>query len=82
MRFLGRHVEAARGLLRISQAQLATVAGVSEMTIKRFEAGTHDLKPATKNAIRDALEKYGIEFTNGDSPGVKLRPERASISTE
>jgi hypothetical protein len=27
-------------------------------------------------AIRSALEKVGIEFTNGDEPGVKLKKDR------
>jgi hypothetical protein len=27
--------------------------------------------------IRDALERFGIEFTNGDEPGVKLTATKA-----
>ncbi len=26
-----------------------------------------------RTAIRDALERAGVEFTNGDRPGVRLR---------
>ena len=29
--------------------------------------------PATLEAIRRTLEYAGVEFTNGDAPGVKLR---------
>jgi hypothetical protein len=31
------------------------------------------LRERTIDAIRAALEAAGVEFTNGDGPGVKLR---------
>ncbi len=74
----GIHVGAARKLLRISQQELATLAGVGEATVKKFEAGLHDPRPATRKVIREALEAQGIEFTNGGEPGVKLRPSKAT----
>ena len=51
---------------------LAKAAGVSANTVSRLEAGDQ-LKSATLAAIRAALEQAGIEFTNGEAPGVRLR---------
>ena len=73
----GLHVGAARSLLRMSQLDLARAAEVSESTIKKFEAGLHDPRPATLKVIRQALEDRGIEFYNGGDPGVRLFRSRA-----
>jgi len=63
---------AARGLLGWSQQALAEAAGLrSWRTIQRFEAG--ERTPKALREIRTALESAGVEFTNGDEPGVKLR---------
>ncbi len=69
-----RQVKAARALLGWSQNDLAGASGISEPTIKRLEAGQGDLggRQATVDAIRAALESGGVEFTNGDQPGVRL----------
>ena len=32
--------------------------------------------------IRDALERFGIAFTNGDEPGVKLKATKARKGTK
>ena len=50
---------------------LAKAAGVSRDTIARF-LRDEELKPSTAAAIRSALEEGGVEFTNGDAPGVRL----------
>jgi transcriptional regulator with XRE-family HTH domain len=63
-------------MLRLDQAQLAAAAGVSVETVKRLEAQQGPLltgRAGTIAAIEDALMKAGIEFTNGDEPGVKLK---------
>jgi len=52
--------------------ELADLAKVSTNTITRLEGG-EQLKERTLDAIRAALESGGVEFTNGDQPGVKLR---------
>ena len=31
------------------------------------------IQPSTLDAIRAALESAGVEFTNGDQPGVRLK---------
>jgi transcriptional regulator with XRE-family HTH domain len=63
----------ARGILEWTQERLATEAGVSLSTVKDFEAGRR--KPIGNNlaAIRKAFESAGIEFINGNSPGVRLK---------
>jgi hypothetical protein len=52
--------------------ELAAMAKVATGTITRLEAG-EELKPRTLDAIQAAFEKAGVEFTNGDAPGVRLR---------
>jgi transcriptional regulator with XRE-family HTH domain len=79
MTLTGPHVTAARGLLRLTQAQLASASGVSEQTINGFERGKTTPHDATLSAIREALERRGIEFYNGGEPGVRLRPSKAII---
>jgi transcriptional regulator with XRE-family HTH domain len=65
-------------MLRIEQADLAVRAGVSLETIKRIERkpGKVSAYAATLEAIQAALEAAGVEFTNGDQPGVRLRKAR------
>jgi transcriptional regulator with XRE-family HTH domain len=67
---------AARGLIDWSQRQLADAAGVAVATIRLFEAGKGEQRRATLTVIRHAFEAAGVEFTNGDQPGVRLRQIR------
>lgn len=66
----------ARVALGLGVRELAEAASVSTQTISRLERG-EDLKPATVEAIRAALELAGVEFIpeNGGGPGVRLRKE-------
>jgi transcriptional regulator with XRE-family HTH domain len=75
-------VRAARALLRWEQADLADASSVSLPTIKRLESkpGIMAAHLSTVAALRKALEAAGVEFTDGDQPGVRLRksaPEEA-----
>jgi len=79
IRIVGEHIGAARKLLKMSQAELAVAAGVGEATIKNAEAGLHEPRPSTLKVIQDALEQRGIEFTNGDNPGVKLIRDKSKL---
>lgn len=75
----GEQIRAARAMLRMDQSDLASAAGVSVETVKRLEAQDGPLTAgrfATVSAIEKALNEAGIEFTNGDEPGVKLRARR------
>ena len=75
-RLTGHQCRDARCLLGWSQRQLSPAAGVTKPTICSFEArggksSSRDVRRADK--LRAAFEAAGIEFTDGDSPGVRLR---------
>jgi len=72
MSITGKHITAARGLLGMTQADLAEIASVAEATIRRFESEIVNPRPATVETLRRALEDRGIEFYNGGDPGVRL----------
>ena len=67
-------LRAARALLGMKQSDLAEQSGVSLPTVKRLEGmdGSLRVRLDTITAIRVALESAGVEFTNGDAPGVRL----------
>jgi len=73
-----RQIKAARELLGWTQDELAEASGVSLPTIARLEAEDGQLggRDGTQKKIVSALEKAGIEFTNGDSAGVRLKKKR------
>jgi transcriptional regulator with XRE-family HTH domain len=73
---------AARGLIRWSQQELADAAGISIATIRLFEAEKGDQRRSTLKLIRQALEAEGVEFTNGDQPGVRLAKARPTKSSQ
>lgn len=68
-------------MLKMSQADLAKASGVSENTIRFFEAGrTTNLREETLWRIQTALEERGIIFHNGGTPGVTLDRSRATVA--
>lgn len=79
MKLLPIHVAGARAVLKMTQAELANAAGVSEDTIRYFESERTEPKVETLYRIQLALEKRGIEFLNDGEPGVRLRPSKAVI---
>ena len=78
MKISGAHVSAARDLLKITQQELGAAAGVSWLTILRFEAGQMEPQRANLEKIQTELERRGIEFTNGTGIGVRLNFEKAA----
>ena len=68
---------AARGLIGITQDDLAAASGVSKRTIASFETSERQAISANIAAIRTALEAAGVEFIpeNGGGAGVRLRRE-------
>ena len=60
-------VRAARGLLGWTLRDLAKASGIHYNTINSFSG-----RPETIAAMRKALEKAGVEFTNGKRPGVRM----------
>jgi transcriptional regulator with XRE-family HTH domain len=61
----------ARAAVGWGVRELAEKAGVTANTVSRIELGA-DAKQSTIEAIQRALEAAGIEFTNGDKPGVRV----------
>ena len=74
----GKQIVAARGLLDIKQSDLAEAADVAKLTIIKLENGQVRPHLSTMEKIRSVLESRGIEFTNGDGIGVRLRYTQAS----
>ena len=75
----------ARAAVGWGVRDLAKKAGVTANTVTRIENGA-DAKQSTMDRLQNALESAGVEFTNGDQPGVRLTkattrhsPESASL---
>ena len=75
MTITGPQFRAARAMLGWTVLELARRAIVSVATINAIEdtnvPSSH--RRGDLAAIQAALEEGGIEFTNGDEPGVKLK---------
>jgi transcriptional regulator with XRE-family HTH domain len=52
---------------------LAEATGLHRNTINNIEVGRYAGDPKTLAAIEKVLTRAGVEFTNGDQPGVRLR---------
>jgi transcriptional regulator with XRE-family HTH domain len=72
-------IRAARGLLNLSQKELADRAGISLNLLNNIERGVANPKPASVKAIRKALEHEGIEFL--EENGVRERGEKFEFRT-
>jgi len=77
MNFLPVQCRMARAALGLGVRELAAVAKVSTDTVARFERGD-ELKERTIEALQRALEAAGVEFTNGNRPGVRLSEAAAA----
>jgi transcriptional regulator with XRE-family HTH domain len=76
MLITGAQIKAARALAGLTQAQTAKAAGININTLADMEArGSKPLvsKHQTVLAVQRVLEAAGVEFTDGESPGVRLR---------
>jgi transcriptional regulator with XRE-family HTH domain len=69
---------AARGLLDWTQKDLKAASGVATKTIADYERGARDPYDRTLRDLREAFEAAGIEFLNGDAPGLRLKQRRRS----
>jgi len=67
----------ARAAVGLGIRELAAAAKVSMDTVARFERG-EELKERTIEALQRALEAAGVEFTNGEQPGVRLTKAAAA----
>jgi transcriptional regulator with XRE-family HTH domain len=79
MIFMPVQCRMARAALGWGVRELAAAAKVSTDTVARFERGD-ELKERTIDALQRALEAAGIEFTNGDQPGLRLTNAAARLT--
>ena len=72
----------ARGLLDMTQPDLAKAAGVGLSTVVDFERSRRQVSTDAIMAMKTALERRGIEFIseNGGGAGVRLKKRRTSKS--
>jgi transcriptional regulator with XRE-family HTH domain len=65
----------ARGLLDLTQPELAAASGLGLSTIVDFERARRSVSKEAIAMIRAALERGGIEFIdeNGGGPGARLK---------
>jgi transcriptional regulator with XRE-family HTH domain len=75
----GAQVRAARAFLGWTAKDLAQKANVGISTVQRIESaeGTPNVHASNLASIQSALEAAGIEFTNGDAPGIRMRRKPA-----
>ncbi len=69
---------AARGLLDWTQQELADAAQIGVATVRLFESEATETRRATLAVLTRAFELAGVEFTNGDQPGVRLTKAAAA----
>jgi transcriptional regulator with XRE-family HTH domain len=77
----GAQLRAARVLAGIEQDQLAEASGVSANTISRIERARGEfegVRVETVRRLQRALEEAGVEFLDGDKPGVRMRTPSAA----
>jgi transcriptional regulator with XRE-family HTH domain len=67
---------AARGLLNWTQMDLKAASGVATKTIADYERGARTPYDRTIRDLRQAFEAAGVEFMNGDAPGLRLKARR------
>lgn len=72
-------IRAARALLGWKQTDLASAAGVAEISVKNIERGATDARGSTLGKIQSAFEAAGLEIIPGGSasldggPGVRVK---------
>ena len=72
----GAQIKAARELLGWTRFMLSQRANLHVAIIERAEEIAPGAPPITayqRALLRSALEAAGVEFTNGQEPGVRLR---------
>jgi hypothetical protein len=71
----GSQCRAARALVEITRAKLASRSAVDEVVIEQFERKLEEPKSETITALKSALETLGAVFIaeNGGGIGVRLK---------
>jgi transcriptional regulator with XRE-family HTH domain len=65
-------LRAARALVDWTVRDLSDATGIHRNTITMIERGRSQPTEETMATLQRALEKAGVEFTNGKRPGVRL----------
>ena len=75
-----QQLRAARAALRLEQQEVAEAADVALGTIKRIERtdGLIRAHLGTVQKLEAAFNRLGVDFTNGDNPGLRLRLTKAA----
>jgi transcriptional regulator with XRE-family HTH domain len=73
MTLTAAQVRDARNLLGWTRDRLAGESGLSPTTISHLESGKRWPTAPRLSSIRCALEDFGVVFTYGELPGVRLR---------
>jgi DNA-binding XRE family transcriptional regulator len=71
------HCRLGRAALGWTVRELAERTGVAASTVNRFELGKASPNASTLTVLRQAMEAAGVEFLDGDAPGIRLRRARA-----
>lgn len=66
----------ARAALNWTVRDLAEATGLHRNTINNIEVGRYAGGPESLAVIETVLTRAGVEFTNGNRPGVRLRKGR------
>ncbi|RUQ70865.1 multiprotein-bridging factor 1 family protein [Azospirillum doebereinerae] len=69
-----RQTRAARAMLGWSRQDLADRALVSLSTVRRIEEAGSDVRVSSLKSVRKTLEAAGVEFSNRDDDGVRMKP--------
>ena len=67
-------------MLEMRREDLATASQVGHSTLGDFKQGRRQPHARTLAAIRAALEDAGVELTNGDAPGVRVRAKSGDVA--
>jgi CHRD domain len=67
--------------LNWDQDRLASVAGLNVRTVRDFETERLPNRDVVEK-IKHALERAGVEFTNGGAPGVRRQPEPKTLTVD
>jgi len=63
----------ARAALNWTVRDLADATGLHRNTINNIEVGRYMGDPKSLAIIEKILIRAGVEFTNGDAPGVRIK---------
>jgi transcriptional regulator with XRE-family HTH domain len=75
VRFTPQQCKAARAALGWPRPKLAAKAGITTLTVRKFENSEVEPHKRTVSSIADALIAAGIEFLDpdGERPGIRFR---------